>query len=286
MAKNIDLHILEACVNSVKAGATQIDVIVDTDFFTSVTVKDNGSGASEEALAKAFCEGFGTKGAGMGLFRLKEAALSARLCNNDSGGCTLYAKFKDTPLGSMASVISSLVCTNPNVKFSYTHTFNADAFRFSSEKLENLFPKKSIGSLWEYVRGYIEKGEEKIYGGAFKMKTLAELNALRDKAKPEVKLRMNNPDAVRIVVAMATCGIEKGANDIVQAFLKALNEKGAENAVVEMSGCIGLCKYEPVAEVFVPGKEKVTYINLTAEKAAEIVEKHIIGGKAVAEYSL
>lgn len=118
------------------------------------------------------------------------------------------------------------------------------------------------------------------------MKTLAELNAYRDKAKPDVKLRLNSPDAVRIVVAMATCGIENGANDIVQAFLKALSEKGVENAVVETSGCIGLCRFEPVAEVFAPGKEKVTYINLTADKAAEIVEKHILGGEAVSEYSL
>lgn len=117
------------------------------------------------------------------------------------------------------------------------------------------------------------------------MKTLAELNALRDNAKPDVKLRLAGKDAVRIVVAMATCGIEKGANDIALAFLKAVNEKDA-NAVVETSGCIGLCKFEPVAEVFVPGQEKVTYINLTAEKAAEIVEKHVLGGEAVSEYSL
>ncbi|MBO5273417.1 MAG: (2Fe-2S) ferredoxin domain-containing protein [Clostridia bacterium] len=118
------------------------------------------------------------------------------------------------------------------------------------------------------------------------MKTLAELAAIRDKMKDKVAIREGS-DTTRIVVGMATCGIAAGARPVLSAFVEGVNNAGlAEKVTVTQTGCIGICQFEPVAEVFEEGKEKVTYVKLNAEKAQRIVEEHIKGGKVVTEYTI
>lgn len=118
------------------------------------------------------------------------------------------------------------------------------------------------------------------------MKSLAELAAIRDKMKDKVVLREGTNDT-RIVVGMATCGIAAGARPVLNAFVEAVNGAGLVDTVtVSQTGCIGICQYEPVVEIFQPGKEKVTYVKMTAEKAQKVVEEHIKGGKIVEEYTI
>ncbi len=118
------------------------------------------------------------------------------------------------------------------------------------------------------------------------MKSLAELQAIKDRMKDKVVLR-EGTSSVRIVVGMATCGIAAGARPVLNAFVEGVNNKGlAENVAVSQTGCIGICQFEPVVEVYEAGKEKVTYVKMTAEKAAEVVEKHLLGGKVVTEYTI
>ena len=118
------------------------------------------------------------------------------------------------------------------------------------------------------------------------MKTLAELAAIRDKMKDKVAIREGS-DTTRIVVGMATCGIAAGARPVLSAFVEGVNNAGlAEKVTVTQTGCIGICQFEPVAEAFEEGKEKVTYVKLNAEKAQRIVEEHIKGGKVVTEYTI
>ena len=118
------------------------------------------------------------------------------------------------------------------------------------------------------------------------MKSLAELAAIRDKMKNKVVLREGTNDT-RIVVGMATCGIAAGARPVLNAFVEAVNEAGLVDTVtVSQTGCIGICQYEPVVEIFQPGKEKVTYVKMTAEKAQKVVEEYIKGGKIVEEYTI
>ena len=118
------------------------------------------------------------------------------------------------------------------------------------------------------------------------MKSLAELAAIRDKMKDKVVLREGTNDT-RIVVGMATCGIAAGARPVLNAFVEAVNGAGLVDTVtVSQTGCIGICQYEPVVEIFQPGKEKVTYVKMTAEKAQKVVEEHIKGGKVVEEYTI
>ena len=118
------------------------------------------------------------------------------------------------------------------------------------------------------------------------MKSLADLMAIRDRMKNSVNLRESAEDGTRIVVGMATCGIAAGARPVLNTFVEKVAEKNLENVQVTQTGCIGICQYEPVVEIYQPGKEKVTYVKMTAEKAAKVVEEHIVGGKIVTEYTI
>ena len=118
------------------------------------------------------------------------------------------------------------------------------------------------------------------------MKSLAELAAIREKMQNKVLIR-EGVNSTRIVVGMATCGIAAGARPVLNAFVEEVsNENLADSVTVTQTGCIGICQYEPVVEVFEPGKEKVTYIKMTPEKAKEVVAKHIKGGTVVTEYTI
>ena len=118
------------------------------------------------------------------------------------------------------------------------------------------------------------------------MKSLAELAAIRDKMKDKVVIREGTGD-IRVVVGMATCGIAAGARPVLNAFVEEVNKQElAGKVTVTQTGCIGICQYEPVVEIFEDGKDKVTYVKMTPEKAAEIVEKHLKGGKVVADYTI
>ena len=118
------------------------------------------------------------------------------------------------------------------------------------------------------------------------MKTLAELQAIRDKMHDKVALRSDSGEK-RVVVGMATCGIAAGARPVLNAFVDGVNAAGLAGSItVTQTGCIGLCQYEPIVEVMEPGKPKVTYIKMNADKAAEVVERHLIGGHIVEEYTL
>ena len=118
------------------------------------------------------------------------------------------------------------------------------------------------------------------------MKSLEELMAIKAKMQDKVAIRKGS-GSTRIVVGMATCGIAAGARPVLNAFVEAVNEAGlTESVSVTQTGCIGICQYEPVVEVYAEGREKVTYVKMTPEKAKTIIEKHIKGGKVVAEYTI
>lgn len=118
------------------------------------------------------------------------------------------------------------------------------------------------------------------------MKSLAELAAIREKMKDRVVLREGQGN-IRVVVGMATCGIAAGARPVLSAFVEGVANAGLSDKVtVTQTGCIGICQYEPVVEVFESGKEKVTYVKMTADKAKEVIEKHLKGGSPVAEYTI
>ena len=119
------------------------------------------------------------------------------------------------------------------------------------------------------------------------MKSLAELQAIRDKAKAEINLRKENPNAARVYVGMATCGIAAGARPVLNAFTEEIAKRGLqEDIMVTQTGCIGICQYEPVVEVEIPGEEKVTYVKMTPERVARVVNDHLVNRNVVTEFTI
>ena len=118
------------------------------------------------------------------------------------------------------------------------------------------------------------------------MKSLAELQAIKEKMKSKIVLR-EGAGEVRVVVGMATCGIAAGARPVLNAFVEEVNNAELYDKVtVSQTGCIGFCQLEPIVEVHEAGKEKVTYVKMTPEKAKEVVEKHLKSGNVVTEYTV
>ena len=115
------------------------------------------------------------------------------------------------------------------------------------------------------------------------MKTIADIKAIRGTMQKTVE----DSKVIRVVVGMATCGIAAGARPVLEALSAEVKKKGlTDKIVVSQTGCIGLCQFEPIVDVYVPGQHKVTYIKMSAEKALEVVEKHLVGGKPVTEYTM
>lgn len=118
------------------------------------------------------------------------------------------------------------------------------------------------------------------------MKTIEELMAIRDKTRQNMTVREDNGEVTRVVVGMATCGIAAGARPVLNAFSQEVARRKLSHVTVSQTGCIGMCQYEPIVEVFVPGQEKVTYVKMTPEKVAKVVADHIVNGNVVAEYTV
>lgn len=118
------------------------------------------------------------------------------------------------------------------------------------------------------------------------MKSIAELEAIRQQTLDKVLLRKEEKDAVRVVVGMATCGIAAGARPVMLSFVEELKRRNLSNVTVSQTGCIGMCRLEPMVDIIVPGQEKVTYVNVKPEMIGRIVAEHIVNGRPVAEYTI
>ena len=118
------------------------------------------------------------------------------------------------------------------------------------------------------------------------MKTLAELAAIRDKMKQTVHTREADGNTARVVVGMATCGIAAGARPVLNAFTEEVARRDLDGILVTQTGCIGICQFEPVVEVYMPGQEKVTYVKMTPKRVSKVVAEHLIGGNPVVEYTI
>ena len=118
------------------------------------------------------------------------------------------------------------------------------------------------------------------------MKSLAELQAIKERALKNMTARNDSEDSTRIVVGMATCGIAAGARPVLNAFTEEIARRNLKGVTVSQTGCIGMCQYEPIVEVFVPGQEKVTYVQMSVEKVAKVVADHIVNGNIVTEFTV
>ena len=118
------------------------------------------------------------------------------------------------------------------------------------------------------------------------MKSLAELQAIRDKMQKHMDLRDNSDENIRVVVGMATCGIAAGARPVMTAFLEEVEKRNLKNVTVTQTGCIGVCRLEPIVEVFAPGEEKVTYVKMNPDMVPKIVSEHLVNHRVVTAYTI
>lgn len=118
------------------------------------------------------------------------------------------------------------------------------------------------------------------------MKSMAELEAIRQKTLENIAMRKEVHDAARVVVGMATCGIAAGARPVMLAFMDEIAKRHLDHVTVSQTGCAGMCRLEPMVDVYVPGQEKVTYVKVTPEMVPRIVTEHIVNGRIVEEYTI
>ena len=118
------------------------------------------------------------------------------------------------------------------------------------------------------------------------MKSLADLQAIRAKTLENINMRKEDENAARVVIGMATCGIAAGARPVMLKFLEEIQKRDLQHVTVSQTGCIGMCRLEPMVDVIEPGKDKVTYVHMTPEKVARVVAEHIVNGRPVEEYTI
>ena len=119
------------------------------------------------------------------------------------------------------------------------------------------------------------------------MKSLAELEAIRKRTLERINLRREDEsENIRVVIGMATCGIAAGARPVMLAFMEEINKRGLSQVTVSQTGCIGMCRLEPMVDVYLPGQEKVTYVHMDPDKARRVVAEHIVNGRPVTEYTI
>lgn len=117
------------------------------------------------------------------------------------------------------------------------------------------------------------------------MKSLKELEEIRNRALAQIDIRTQK-DGVRVVVGMATCGIAAGARPVLSAFLEEVAKRNLGNVTVSQTGCIGVCRLEPIVEVYTPEAEKVTYVKVSPDMVGRIVAEHIVNGNPVTDYTI
>ena len=119
------------------------------------------------------------------------------------------------------------------------------------------------------------------------MKSLQELEAIRKATLSRIIVRKEDKsDTTRVVIGMATCGIAAGARPVMMSFMDEIQKRQLEHVTVSQTGCVGMCRLEPMVDVILPGKEKVTYVHVKPEMVPRIVAEHIVNGRPVQEYTI
>jgi NADP-reducing hydrogenase subunit HndB len=115
------------------------------------------------------------------------------------------------------------------------------------------------------------------------IKSLQDLKQIRATASEKQASKRSSGD-IQVIVGMGTCGIAAGANDTLKAILKQIQNEQLGGITVSKTGCIGLCEAEPIVEIIIGEKPKVSYGHVTPEVAHQILKEHVEGGKIVLDH--
>lgn len=117
------------------------------------------------------------------------------------------------------------------------------------------------------------------------MKSIQELEQIRNRMRDQMAKRENN-ESYQIVVGMATCGIAAGARPVMRTLIEELKLRNKADVPVTMTGCIGVCRLEPIVEVIAPDGKKTTYVMMDENKAKRVVAEHIVNGNVCTDLTI
>jgi NADP-reducing hydrogenase subunit HndB len=118
------------------------------------------------------------------------------------------------------------------------------------------------------------------------MKSLDELNAIKEKYKNDVTIRTSDYET-RIIVGMGNSGLVAGARDILKAIVKKVEDEGLSGKViVTQEARVSKVGHNPVVKIVEDGIKTAVYSTVTVEMANRIIDEHIIGGHIIDEYLL
>lgn len=180
----LSLHILDIVQNSIKAGASLIEIVVDEnikDNLLTISISDNGCGMDEEFLkdvVNPFKTTRTTRKVGMGLSLLKTACeitggqleITSQVGVGTKVNATFgYDSIDRQPIGDMASTMSAIIGGNDKIDYVYTRMINNDSFVFSTYEIRKILGEDVALSELEvlnWIEGYITEQEEILNGGA------------------------------------------------------------------------------------------------------------------------
>ena len=177
--EDLSLHILDIAQNSIRAGATKIEIEVveqPAENLLAFIIRDNGSGMTEDQLARLHDPFFTTRTTrriGLGVPLLKQTAEQAggglTVTSAPGKGTTVEARYAydnvDTPpLGDVATTIWTLVVINPRVDFAYTHARGAGRFEMSTAELKDTLRRRNLSTprVAKALRKYITENERRL----------------------------------------------------------------------------------------------------------------------------
>lgn len=102
--------------------------------------------------------------------------------------------------------------------------------------------------------------------------TRDELKKFRQASFEDMNSWFADGKTTQIIVGTGSCGNASGAQATIEAFKKAVADKGLKDVKIRAVGCMGLCSYEPVVELVVPGMDKVIYGGVKADKVAAVMD--------------
>lgn len=308
--KELSLHLLDLYRNSVRAKARHIRLeVVRRDGVIRVLLADDGEGMDGETLERCMDPFFSTRTArriGLGLPLVKA------LCEGLGGAFELesqkgrgtricfllrYDLLDCPPMGDLTGAVQAMAAEEAADLF-FRYEGAHGSVQLDMREVKAALDPVPAGSpralMW--IGEYLDEGFDEAdganaltageiyFGGAYTMKSVAELEAIRLATLGQVNLRREHEDAVHVVIGMGTCGIAAGAKEVLKAFMAEANAKELLTMTVAQTGCMGRCDLEPMVEVGCPGQEKVLYTKVKPEMVGRIVAEHVIGGKPVEDY--
>ncbi len=177
--RELSLNILDIAQNSIAAGASLTEIVVDENTREKtllIGIYDNGKGMTEEQVRSVQDPFFTTRttrkvGMGIPLFKMaaEQTGGSFSITSEVGVGTRVEARFKTdsidfTPLGDMSSTIATIVCMNEDKDFIYIRIVDGEKFEFSSADIKTVLDGVPLSepSVMSWVEGYITEQTEQL----------------------------------------------------------------------------------------------------------------------------